>query len=124
MTSQYHLNIEKRPLYLYACVQGGAVGRDVVRQYLSEILEVFRSAHYSRLLIKKEIAAALDTEDIDFVADEIVRHGAQGLRIAIVDEESDDPHELNRMGEGARSAGLDVTFFDSFTAGVHWLLHD
>jgi hypothetical protein len=123
VTSEYHLNIEKRPLYLYACVQGDSVGRDVVRQYLDEILEAFRSAQYSRMLIKKEISTALNAEDLDHVTDEIVRLGAQGIRIAVVDETGDVADAPETRPDNARAAGLEVAFFDSFTAGVHWLLH-
>lgn len=123
MTSEYQLNIEKRPLYVYACVQGNSTDRSLVRQYLTEILEIFRTAQYSRLLVKKEIPAGLDEEDLKFVTDEILRQGAQGLKIAIVDESSGTADEMNRSADNTRNAGVELAFFDSFAAAVHWLLH-
>ena len=123
MASEYQLTIEKRPLYLYACVQSASISRPAVREYLSEILDVFRTAQYSRLLLKKETRAALDADDFAFVATEIVRQGAQGLKIAIVDEFPDQAEINERGAVSARASGLDIAFFGSFAAAVHWLLH-
>jgi hypothetical protein len=123
VTSRYELTIEKRPLYLYVCVQGTVVDRTVAPQYMGEILEEFRTAQYSRMLIKKEIPAALKAEDLDHIADEIVRQGYQGLKIAIVDEWFDDQAADHRGANSAQQAGLDVAFFNSFAPAVHWLLH-
>ena len=121
--AEYELTIEKRPLYLYACVESTTINREMVMSYLAEIFEAFRSGQYSRLLIVKEIPAALEQDDFAFIATEIMRSGAQGLRIAVVDEFPDHA-DLNRKGAAkARKTGLDVEFFGSFASAVHWLLH-
>jgi hypothetical protein len=95
----------------------------VVRQYLSEILEVFRVAQYSRLLIKNETPTALDGELLNYLADEIVKQGSQGLKIAIVDELPDNENRDHRSADSARGTGLDVASFNSFAPAVHWLLY-
>ena len=121
--AEYELTIERRPLYLYACVESTSISREMVLSYLSEIFEAFRSGQYSRLLIVKEIPASLEQDDFAFIASEIVRSGAQGLKIAVVDEFPDHA-EMNHIGAAkAKKTGLDVEFFGSFASAVHWLLH-
>jgi hypothetical protein len=122
-SAEYELTIEKRPLYLYACVESTTINRAMVLSYLAEIFEEFRSAQYSRLLIVKEIPAALESDDFAVIASEIVRSGAQGLKIAVVDEFPDHA-KLNKEGAAkAKETGLDIEFFSSFSSAVHWLLH-
>ena len=121
--SQYELIIEKRPLYLYACVKSDIIDREVVLSYLNEILAAFRDAQYSRLLIVKEIPAALDVDDFAYIASEVVRSGAQGMRIGVVDEFPDNHHVNKEGAKKAKRTGLDVEFFSSFSSAVHWLLH-
>jgi len=121
--SQYELTIERRPLYLYACVRAATISREVVLAYLSEILDAFRDAHYSRLLLVKEIPEPLALDDFGIIASTLVQTGAQGIRIAVVDEISDHK-KVNKDGaQKARHAGLDIDFFSSFAPAVHWLLH-
>ena len=120
---KYELTIEKRPLYLYACVRAETISREVVLAYLSEILDAFRDAHYSRLLLVKEITESLALNDFEVIAKTLVQAGAQGIRIAVVDENADHK-KVNKDGaQKARQAGLDVDFFSSFAPAVHWLLH-
>ncbi len=119
----YELNIESRPMYLYACVRSETISREMVLEYMGEVLAEFRKGHYSRLLLKKEIPAPLKVPDYDFVARQLIVSGAQGIRIAVVDEFPDHA-EINDLGAAkARKAGLDLQFFTSFSAGAHWLLH-
>jgi hypothetical protein len=107
--AEYELTIERRPLYLYACVESTSISREMVLSYL--------------LLIVKEIPASLEQDDFAFIASEIVRSGAQGLKIAVVDEFPDHA-EMNHIGAAkAKKTGLDVEFFGSFASAVHWLLH-
>ncbi|MEO7538923.1 MAG: hypothetical protein ABIV21_02770 [Pyrinomonadaceae bacterium] len=120
---QYELHIEKRPLYLYACVQSDTIDRKMVLAYLNEILAAFRGGQYSRLLLVKEIPAALDLDDFGVIASEIVQTGAQGIKIAVVDEFPDHVKVNIKGAVRARKTGLDVEFFSSFAAAVHWLLY-
>lgn len=110
-------------MYLYACVQSETISREMVLEYMGKVLAEFRNGHYSRLLLKKEIPAPLKVPDYDFVARKLIESGAQGIRIAVVDEFRDHA-DINEAGVAkARNAGLDIQFFTSFPAGVHWLLH-
>ncbi len=120
--STYELNIEHRPMYLYACVRSETISREMVVEYMEEVFAEFRKGQFSRLLLKKEISAQLKVSDYPIVARKIIKAGAQGIRIAVVDEFPEHV-EVNDLGATkARKAGLEIQFFTNFPAGVHWLL--
>jgi len=93
-----------------------------VLRYLADIFQAFDEFSYTRLLLKKDISAALRVDDYAFIAAEIDRMELGGIKIALVDGFADHI-DVNEAGTAkAREQGLNIRFFSTFPKAVDWLL--
>jgi hypothetical protein len=118
----YQLAFEQRPEYLYARVDSKAASIERVSQYLSEIMERCHADKCKRLLIDRHIPNPLPNVDVYRAIIEISEHVPEGLRIAMVDTNSNDRKRLDFGSRAARAQQLDAGVFGTVEEAEKWLL--
>ena len=114
------ITFDEREGYLHAFVKGGVDTADISRRYWATIGEYCRSRGIQRVLVVESFETASSLVDVYLVASEIPRL-MKGIRIAFVDEASED-YEENIFGETvAINRGATGRVFRTEEEAIIWL---
>ncbi|CAN5327634.1 hypothetical protein BH20ACI2_BH20ACI2_14730 [soil metagenome] len=119
--SGYEIEYIERKEYLSAKITGPSLCGPTALAYLAEI--VIRSAElrHKKLLLDRDIPAALDESDMFAAVNELVRMGS-GMRIALVNRHIPTADTLEYAMNYGREIGADFKYFNDTSEAERWLL--
>ena len=118
----YNLVLEKREGYLYACVTAEVITLQMVVEYLNRISQAARESHSGRLLFVRRTPLMDSISDYELAANLLRNMLPVGTKIAIVDENDNDPGEAKQKLQVLSSRGLNARAFGNLPDAEHWLL--
>ena len=120
----FTLAFEERPHYLYARVDSNAISVERMEQYMGEIMDHCRELDCKCLLIDRHIPTTLSNVDVYRAITALSDRVPDGLRIALVDANSNNRKRLEFGSRAARAQRLDAQIFASIEDAEKWLLKD
>jgi hypothetical protein len=120
----FELAFEERAQYLYARITSKAITLERSRAYLSEIIDKCRELGVSRLMVERHIPQTLSNVEAYRLVTALAEVIPAGLRVAMVDGNSNNRKRLEFGSRAARSQQLDTDVFGTVEEAEKWLLRD
>lgn len=117
----YTLTLIRRNLYVYAHIKADVVSRELIAQYMAEVLEECRAAGKKRLMIYRDIPEMLSPDDIKVAGAEFAKMIAD-IRTAGVNPYLSHIEVANAFKH--MSEHTNFRLFKSFNEAEAWLLLD
>ena len=119
-TNQYEIAVERRCDYLFISLEGGENSYEITRRYWDEIISLTSDRKYSRVLVERNIAQSLNTQDVFRVLTEVAFIARTGVKFAFYDCHFDaEKSEFEELVSGNR--GLNIKYFDNLPSAEIWL---
>ncbi len=115
----YTLTLVRRNLYVYAHIKADVISRDIITEYMAEVIDECRAAGKKRLMIYRDIPEMLSPEDIKIAGAEFMKMVAD-IRTAGVNpylSHLEVAKALEHMAEYTN-----FRLFKSFDEAEAWLL--
>lgn len=118
----FRLILEHRAGYLYAQVEADRDSYEISRSYWEELANKVRELGVRSLLVKENIPDGFSMSEAFELASELPKMGFASVKIAFVDEFTEQD-EINKFSEMvAVNRGLNVKVFNDMNEAERWLV--
>src|SRR4051794_20886031 len=121
MPTDFELTFDQRPGYLYAYIKAATIDERISENYLREMAAKCNELSISRLLIYRDIPAALSTTGGYFAANRLLKLLPQ-VKIAFVNPYSSNDKPLHFAATVASNFGEQHEVFNDVNKAERWLL--
>jgi len=118
----FELAFEERDGYLYAKITSKAITLERSEEYLSEVMRRCRELDCTRLMIERHIPQTLSNVEAYRLVTTLTDIIPEGLRVAMVDGNSNNRKRLEFGTRAARSQQVDAEIFSTVETAEEWLL--
>jgi hypothetical protein len=118
---QYQLTFEERPGYLYANVTATNITTELARSYLAEVAARCRESHHTRLILKRDIPAMLETGDLFFTSGYFSTI-MLGITVAFVNPHANVKNDFDFAITVSQNRGALFSVHATVTDAEQWLL--
>ena len=121
MSADYELTFDQRPGYLYARVTAASINDKISEAYQKEIAAHCRGTKISKLMIYRDIPAALSTTSSYFAANRLLTLLPK-IKIAFVNPYESNDKLLQFAATVGSNFGEQHEVFNDVTQAERWLL--
>ena len=118
----FELAFEERDGYLYAHITSKAITLERSEEYLGEVMRRCREQGVTRLMIERHIPQTLSNVEAYRLVMALSDVIPDGLRVAMVDGNSNNRKRLEFGTRAARSQQVDAEIFSTVETAEEWLL--
>lgn len=121
LNKHYELLLEMRPEYLYASIKADTIDQPTVVAYLHEVIAKCKKLGRTRLLIERDIPAALSETEVFFSGTDFAHTGLADMMVAIVDHRPENAEGLELTILVQNNRGANSRLFDNTADAEAWL---
>ena len=120
MILPYHLTVEERAGYLYACITADEIDRPTALDYLRKVSNRVIASRTDRLLLERDIPVMLSSADVFFTTQDFLEM-IGSVRVAFVNKHVPIQAEMEFAMMIGTNRGANYRLFDNVPDAEVWL---